>query len=163
MLITPSRTPAEKVACVVAVRMPEDGPARASMQGARRRDRHRARCRKGSISPTTARPSTSWWTTTRWRRACAAPARCSSAHGRAQVAGDYAIGLEPRAADGAAPRVCVAGSPRPTSCKQITVQRVTKTGLTRIGPAVVTLARAEGLNAHAESVATRLRKAGDRR
>ena len=47
--------------------------------------------------------------------------------------------------------------------KQITVQRVTKAGLSRIGPAVVTLALAEGLNAHAESVATRLRKAGDRR
>jgi histidinol dehydrogenase len=43
------------------------------------------------------------------------------------------------------------------------VQRVTKAGLARIGPSVVTLARAEGLGAHAESVATRLRKAAARR
>jgi histidinol dehydrogenase len=37
------------------------------------------------------------------------------------------------------------------------VQRVTAAGLKRIGHTVVTLAEAEGLKGHAESVAARLR------
>ncbi|HWR34932.1 MAG TPA: histidinol dehydrogenase [Clostridia bacterium] len=41
--------------------------------------------------------------------------------------------------------------------KIITVQEVTKAGLRRIGPTAITLAEAEGLKAHAESVRARLR------
>jgi histidinol dehydrogenase len=36
------------------------------------------------------------------------------------------------------------------------VQRVTKAGLTAIGPTVATLARAEGLEGHARSIDVRL-------
>jgi histidinol dehydrogenase len=44
-----------------------------------------------------------------------------------------------------------------------TVQRVTRTGLRRIGPAGITLAEAEGLSAHAASMRMRLNGAsGDR-
>jgi histidinol dehydrogenase len=40
------------------------------------------------------------------------------------------------------------------------VQRLDRAGLVRIGPAVIALADAEGLAAHAESIAIRLRTAG---
>jgi histidinol dehydrogenase len=42
--------------------------------------------------------------------------------------------------------------------RQITVQRLTQKGLEQIGPTVIDLATAEGLIAHAESIAVRLRK-----
>ena len=80
----------------------------------------------------------------------------------AQVAGDYAIGSNHVLPTAGTARVR-GGLSAADFVKQITVQRLTKAGLARIGPTVVTLARAEGLNAHAESVATRLRKAGARR
>jgi histidinol dehydrogenase len=41
-------------------------------------------------------------------------------------------------------------------CKWVTWQEVSAAGLRRIGPAVATLARAEGLVAHAEAVEKRL-------
>ena len=75
----------------------------------------------------------------------------------AQVAGDYAIGSNHVLPTAGTARVR-GGLSAADFVKQITVQRVTKAGLSRIGPSVVTLARAEGLSAHAESVATRLRK-----
>jgi histidinol dehydrogenase len=160
VLITPSRTLAEKVARAVAVRMPEDGPARASIkahggvivtrslqeaidlanQGAAEHlvvddDRTAARVRSaGSLF------------VGRWS---------------AQVAGDYAIGSNHVLPTAGTARVR-GGLSAADFVKQVTVQRVTKAGLSRIGPSVVTLARAEGLVAHAESVATRLRKAGAR-
>jgi histidinol dehydrogenase len=80
----------------------------------------------------------------------------------AQVAGDYAIGSNHVLPTAGTARVR-GGLSAADFVKQITVQRVTKAGLARIGPSVVTLARAEGLSAHAESVATRLRKAAARR
>ena len=43
--------------------------------------------------------------------------------------------------------------------RQITVQRVTKKGLAAVGPSVITLALAEGLVAHAASIAVRLHSA----
>jgi histidinol dehydrogenase len=161
VLITPSRTLAEKVARAVTVRMPEDGPARASIaahggvivtrslqeaidlanEGAAEHlvvddDRMAARVRSAGslfVGP---------WS--------------------AQVAGDYAIGSNHVLPTAGTARVR-GGLSAADFVKQVTVQRVTKAGLARIGPSVVTLARAEGLGAHAESVATRLRKAGARR
>ena len=161
VLITPSRTLADRVARAVAVRMPEDGPARASIkahggiivtsslqeaidlanQGAAEHlvvddDRMAARVRSAGslfVGP---------WS--------------------AQVAGDYAIGSNHVLPTAGTARVR-GGLSAADFVKQITVQRVTKAGLARIGPSVVTLARAEGLGAHAESVATRLRKAAARR
>ena len=161
VLITPNRTLADRVARAVAVRMPEDGPARASIkshggiivtsslqeaidlanQGAAEHlvvDDDRVAARVRSAGSLFVGP----WS--------------------AQVAGDYAIGSNHVLPTAGTARVR-GGLSAADFVKQITVQRVTKAGLARIGPSVVTLARAEGLSAHAESVATRLRKAAARR
>ena len=160
VLITPSRTLAERVARAVAKRMPADGPARASItknggvivtaslqeaidlanEGAAEHlvgDDERLAARVRSAGSLFVGP----WS--------------------AQVAGDYAIGSNHVLPTAGTARVR-GGLSAADFVKQITVQRVTKAGLARIGPTVVTLARAEGLEAHAESVATRLRKAGAR-
>jgi histidinol dehydrogenase len=75
----------------------------------------------------------------------------------AQVAGDYAIGSNHVLPTAGAARVR-GGLSAADFVRQITVQRVTQNGLTQIGPAVIDLATAEGLMAHAESIAVRLRK-----
>jgi len=76
----------------------------------------------------------------------------------AQVAGDYAIGTNHVLPTAGAARVR-GGLSGADFVRQITVQRLTKAGLRRIGDTVVTLANAEGLHGHAESVAVRLRAA----
>jgi histidinol dehydrogenase len=75
----------------------------------------------------------------------------------AQVAGDYAIGSNHVLPTAGAARVR-GGLSAADFVRQITVQRVTRKGLTQLGPAVIDLATAEGLTAHAESIAVRLRK-----
>lgn len=82
----------------------------------------------------------------------------------AQVAGDYAIG-----SNHTLPTAGVAhvrgGLNTADFVKLVSVQRVTRAGLAAIGPTVVTLARAEGLEGHARSIeirngaAVRLRQA----
>ena len=73
----------------------------------------------------------------------------------AQVAGDYAIGSNHVLPTAGAARIR-GGLSAADFVRQITVQRVTRAGLSRIGGGVIDLARAEGLNAHAESIAIRL-------
>jgi histidinol dehydrogenase len=75
----------------------------------------------------------------------------------AQVAGDYAIGSNHVLPTAGAARVR-GGLSAADFVRQITVQRMTQKGLKEIGPAVIDLATAEGLKAHAESIAVRLRK-----
>ena len=75
----------------------------------------------------------------------------------AQVAGDYAIGSNHVLPTAGAARVR-GGLSAADFVRQITVQRLTQNGLKQIGPAVIDLATAEGLMAHAESIAVRLRK-----
>jgi len=75
----------------------------------------------------------------------------------AQVAGDYAIGSNHVLPTAGAARVR-GGLSAADFVRQITVQRLTQKGLEQIGPAVIDLATAEGLMAHAESIAVRLRK-----
>jgi histidinol dehydrogenase len=75
----------------------------------------------------------------------------------AQVAGDYAIGSNHVLPTAGAARVR-GGLSAADFVRQITVQRVTQKGLQEIGPAIIDLATAEGLTAHAESIAVRLRK-----
>jgi histidinol dehydrogenase len=77
----------------------------------------------------------------------------------AQVAGDYAIGSNHVLPTAGAARVR-GGLSAADFVRQITVQRLTQKGLKQIGPAVIDLATAEGLTAHAESIAVRLRKGG---
>jgi histidinol dehydrogenase len=161
VLITPSRTLAEKVARAVAVRMPEDGPARASLKA------HGGVIVTGSLQEAIdlANDSAAEHLVVDDDRVASRVRSAGSLFvgpWSAQVAGDYAIGSNHVLPTAGTARVR-GGLSAADFVKQITVQRVTKAGLSRIGPAVVTLARAEGLNAHAESVATRLRKAGDRR
>jgi histidinol dehydrogenase len=161
VLITPSRTLAEKVARAVAVRMPEEGPARASI-----------RTHGGVIVTSTLQEAIDLANEGAAEHLVVdddrVAARIRSAGSlfvgpwSAQVAGDYAIGSNHVLPTAGTARVR-GGLSAADFVKQVTVQRVTKAGLARIGPSVVTLARAEGLGAHAESVATRLRKAGARR
>lgn len=73
----------------------------------------------------------------------------------AQVAGDYAIGSNHVLPTAGAARVR-GGLSAADFVRQITVQRVTRSGLSRIGPSVIALARAEGLEAHAASIEARL-------
>jgi histidinol dehydrogenase len=77
----------------------------------------------------------------------------------AQVAGDYAIGSNHVLPTAGVARVR-GGLSAADFVRQITVQRLTQAGLRGIGRSVVDLATAEGLSAHAESVAIRLRTAG---
>ena len=74
----------------------------------------------------------------------------------AQVAGDYAIGSNHVLPTAGAARVR-GGLSAADFVRQITVQRLTRDGLARVGPSVVALAYAEGLTGHAESISVRLR------
>src|SRR6187399_349497 len=161
VLITPSRTLAERVARAVAARMPKDGPARASIRA------HGGVIVTGSLQEAIdlANEGAAEHLVVDDDRLAARVRSAGSLFvgpWSAQVAGDYAIGSNHVLPTAGTARVR-GGLSAADFVKQITVQRVTKAGLARIGPSVVTLAEAEGLAAHAESVATRLRKAGARR
>jgi histidinol dehydrogenase len=71
-----------------------------------------------------------------------------------QAAGDYAVGPNHVLPTGAVARFR-AGLGVMDFLKVISVQQLSRDGLGRIGPAVVTLAEAEGLKAHAESIRVR--------
>jgi histidinol dehydrogenase len=77
----------------------------------------------------------------------------------AQVAGDYAIGSNHVLPTAGAARVR-GGLSAADFVRQITVQRLTRKGLQGIGRSVIELAMAEGLTAHAESIAVRLASRG---
>lgn len=72
----------------------------------------------------------------------------------AQVAGDYAIGSNHVLPTGGAARFR-GGLHASDYVRVVSVQRVTKAGLKALGPAVRTLALAEGLTAHARSMTVR--------
>ena len=157
VLITPSGALATRVAAQVARRMPADGPARASLAA------------HGGIIVT--RSTTEAIELANLAAAehlvvdddkAAAQVRCAGSLfvGRwsAQVAGDYAIGSNHVLPTAGAARVR-GGLSAADFVRQITVQRLSRAGLRHIGQTVVDLATAEGLAAHAESVATRVRKA----
>ena len=74
----------------------------------------------------------------------------------AQVAGDYAIGSNHVLPTAGAARYR-GGLNAADFVKLVSVQRLTKRGLGSIGPIVTTLARAEGLEAHARSIEVRQR------
>ena len=73
----------------------------------------------------------------------------------AQVAGDYAIGSNHVLPTGAAARFR-GGLSAADFVRVVSVQRVTRRGLEALAPTVTTLARAEGLVAHARSIEVRL-------
>jgi histidinol dehydrogenase len=155
VLITPSRTLAARVAAQVAARMPAEGPARASL-----------RAHGGIILARSAAEAIDLANEAAAEHLVvdddrmAARVRCAGSlfvgPWSAQVAGDYAIGSNHVLPTAGAARVR-GGLSAADFVRQITVQRLDRGGLRRIGQSVVDLATAEGLTAHAESIAVRLR------
>jgi histidinol dehydrogenase len=74
----------------------------------------------------------------------------------AQVAGDYATGSNHVLPTAGAARFR-GGLSAADFVRVMSVQRITRAGLTRLAPTITALARAEGLEAHAESIELRLR------
>jgi histidinol dehydrogenase len=155
VLITPSRTLAEQVAAQVAARMPADGPARAALTS-----------HGGIIVTRTAAEAVALANTAAPEHLVvdddrmAKNVRCTGSlfvgPWTAQVAGDYAIGSNHVLPTAGAARVR-GGLSAADFVRQITVQRLTRAGLRRIGATVIDLATAEGLTAHAASVAIRMK------
>jgi histidinol dehydrogenase len=154
VLITPSRRLAARVASEVAARMPPGGPARVSL----RRHGGIIVTRSMAEAITLANNAAPEHMVVDDERA-ANLIRCVGSlfvgGWTAQVAGDYAIGSNHVLPTAGAARVR-GGLSAADFVRQITVQRLTRAGLSRIGGRVIDLARAEGLSAHAESIAVRL-------
>jgi histidinol dehydrogenase len=73
----------------------------------------------------------------------------------AQAAGDYATGSNHVLPTSGAARYR-GGLSAADFVRVVAVQRLTRAGLARLAPTIVSLARAEGLDAHAESIEVRL-------
>jgi histidinol dehydrogenase len=155
VLITPSRTLARRVAAQVSSRMPADGAAREALKS-----------HGGIIVTRTAGEALALANASAAEHLVvddermAAKVRCAGSlfvgAWSAQVAGDYAIGSNHVLPTAGAARVR-GGLSAADFVRQITVQRLTKSGLRRIGQTVIDLASAEGLSAHAASVAVRMK------
>jgi histidinol dehydrogenase len=76
-------------------------------------------------------------------------------HYSCESAGDYASGTNHTLPTGGFART-YSGVSLQSFMKRITIQEVSPAGLVNIGPAVITMAAEEGLEAHAEAVRTRL-------
>jgi histidinol dehydrogenase len=155
VLITPSRRLATAVAKEVAARTPSAGPAAASL----RTHGGIIVCRSLDEALALANDAAAEHLVVETEAMAAAVRRAGSLFvgpWSAQVAGDYAIGSNHVLPTAGTARVR-GGLSAADYVRQVTVQRLTKAGLQRIGNSVVALAYAEGLTAHAESVALRLR------
>jgi histidinol dehydrogenase len=156
VLITPSRALASKVAEAVQKMMPTDGPAAESI-----------RAHGGIIVTKSIKEAMALANSAAAEHlvvdddALAAQVRSAGSvfvgSWSAQVAGDYAIGSNHVLPTAGTARVR-GGLSAADFVKQITVQRLSRRGLAAIGPSVIALAEAEGLTAHAASIATRLAK-----
>jgi len=156
VLITTSRALANQVGVAVDAAMPPTGPAAESIRShggiivARSKSEAIALANEAAAEHLVVDDDS-----------MAAKVRCAGSlfvgPWSAQVAGDYAIGSNHVLPTAGAARVR-GGLSAADFVRQITVQRLTQKGLTQIGPAVIDLATAEGLTAHAESIAVRLRK-----
>ena len=157
VLITPSRRLAARVARAVEEQMPADGPARGALEA------HGGIILTRSVREAMilANDAAAEHLVVDDDRMAAAVRKAGSLFvgpWSAQVAGDYAIGSNHVLPTAGAARVR-GGLSAADFVRQITVQRLTRAGLSRIGNAVVNLATAEGLEAHARSVALRLEDA----
>jgi histidinol dehydrogenase len=154
VLITPSRRLAARVAAQVARLAPSHGPARASL--ARHggivvtRSLDRAMQLANAAAPEHVVVDS---------EALARQVRCAGAvfigSWSAQVAGDYAIGSNHVLPTAGAARFR-GGLSAADFVRLVSVQRVTRQGLARLAPVITTLANAEGLAAHAQSIAIRV-------
>ena len=158
VLITPRRRLAAGVAAEVAARMPAGGPARVSLL------RHGGiivtRSQREAVELANAAAPEHMVVDD---EETAARVRCAGSlfvgGWTAQVAGDYAIGSNHVLPTAGAARVR-GGLSAADFVRQITVQRLTRAGLSRLGRSVIDLAEAEGLAAHAASIAVRLEDTG---
>jgi histidinol dehydrogenase len=158
VLITTSRALANKVGAAVDAAMPPTGPAAESIRAhggiivTRSKSEAIALANEAAAEHLVVDDDS-----------MAAKVRCAGSlfvgAWSAQVAGDYAIGSNHVLPTAGAARVR-GGLSAADFVRQITVQRLTQKGLEQIGPAVIDLATAEGLMAHAESIAVRLRRGG---
>ena len=154
VLITPSRALATRVAREVDARMPGAGPARDALRA------HGGIVVTSSIAEAMELANSS------------APehlvvdddrlvgmVRCAGSlfvgPWSAQVAGDYAIGSNHVLPTAGAARAR-GGLSAADFVRQMTVQRLTRAGLRGIGGTVMALAKAEGLEGHANSIAVRV-------
>ena len=154
VLITPSSALAARVAVAVVERLPADGPARASLAA------HGGIIVTGSVAEAIdlANEAAAEHLVVDDDRMAAKIRRAGSlfvGEWSAQVAGDYALGCNHVLPTAGAARVR-GGLSAADFVRQMTVQRVTEKGLGKVAPSVITLARAEGLEAHAASIEVRL-------
>lgn len=153
VMITTSRSLAERVSMEVERQMPETGPARQSIS------RHGGIivCRSAAEAIALANDAASEHVVTGTealaRRIVNAGAIFVGAW-TAQVAGDYAIGSNHVLPTAGAARYR-GGLNAADFVKLVSVQRLSRRGLGSIGGTITTLARAEGLEAHARSIETR--------
>ena len=156
VLITPSGTLAERVAAQVATRLPSSGPARAALKS------HGGIIVTKSVDEAmslanAAAPEHLVVDDDRMARRVRCAGSLFVGSWSAQVAGDYAIGSNHVLPTAGTARVR-GGLSAADFVRQITVQRLTGAGLKRIGRAVIDLAGAEGLTAHAASVDIRMKE-----
>ena len=155
VLITPNRTLAARVAREVEARMPRTGPARRAL-----------RTRGGVVVTASLAEAIALANASAPEHLVvedekvAKKVRCAGSlfvgPWSAQVAGDYAVGSNHVLPTAGAARAR-GGLSAADFVRQITVQRLTRAGLSGLGPTVMALAHAEGLEAHAESISVRLK------
>jgi histidinol dehydrogenase len=154
VLVTTKRRLASSVARQVAERLPDEGPAGASLANhggiivARTRAAMIALANRMAPEHLVVDDDT---TANAVRRAGAIFVGAYTA----QVAGDYAIGSNHVLPTGGAARFR-GGLSTADFVRVVSVQRMTRAGLTRLAPTVRTLARAEGLVSHEASIQVRV-------
>jgi histidinol dehydrogenase len=155
VLITPSRTLAIRVARALDAILPDTGPARQAL-----------RAHGGIIVTSSMAEAMNLANTSAPEHLVigdenlSASVRCAGSvfvgPWSAQAAGDYAIGSNHVLPTAGAARAR-GGLSAADFVRQITVQRVSRAGLRRIGGTAMTLAGAEGLRAHADSIGVRVK------
>ncbi|MGH9145281.1 MAG: histidinol dehydrogenase [Vicinamibacterales bacterium] len=155
ILITSNRALARDVAAQIERQLPTDGPARRSL--ATRGGIVLTRNEAESIAlANRAAPEHLACSSERVARAVRSAGAIFIGPHTAQVAGDYAIGSNHVLPTSGAARYR-GGLSAADFVRLTSVQRVTPRGLTALAPTIVTLARAEGLSAHAASIEVRLK------
>jgi histidinol dehydrogenase len=154
ILVTTNRRLAAAVRVAVERLAPQDGPARASL------DRHGAVivCRDQADAVSVADQAASEHVVVENEVMAAQITTAGSVFvGRwtAQVAGDYAIGCNHVLPTAGSARFR-GGLSAADFVRLVSVQRVTKRGLASLAPTITTLARTEGLSAHALSIDMRI-------
>ncbi|MBI4887215.1 MAG: histidinol dehydrogenase [Acidobacteria bacterium] len=155
VLITPSRTLAARVVRELNARMPDAGPAREALSA------HggiivTASAAEAMALANSVAPEHLVVDDERLARMVTCAGSVFVGPWSAQAAGDYAIGSNHVLPTAGAARAR-GGLSAADFVRQITVQRLTRAGLRRVGGTAMTLAGAEGLHAHAGSIGLRMK------